>query len=539
LIQNKPLLIFFLLFLTSFEAKAATPKNAGGMPKTPEECKQTAGKAGVNGYMPRGATDENLKEYKDPSRCAANSGRPIDAESCKNGMEKLYEVASELNQMVKRNCEEFIPKFTSDPEVMSCIAAQANKSQSGCTGSALKTLSEVNPIIQEFKAKLKNFKKVLGELQKQGIQVSTETVQVMDEGKQAQGSGAFHVPNSNAQKFGFNTLAETQEFHSGQDPLIAKALLAEFQSRFENSEEQYSDANSLNYAQKVKPIDESWQKLNTVQSRMLREQMHSYLNAEELKLATKLYENQLQEVDAQITKQAAINNQTMNQMGAVAPGMNLLPPPSPESSNDTSSNIADSRQYEIQSGLGKAFTTAKIFAAKTTAEDSNITKTSSEANASAVYSTGNNPSSVTSKSLAKEALKKKLEAMKNTGNANPSASSASIESTADAASDKSENKLDTERSLASLEPLNLRKRDQVLANFSGENLLDSGFQMHGGASDDSVQAIVDGFYSALGDQQLENAGIGSADDVSLFMRVRDFHGKCLKLGCVTGLAKTR
>jgi hypothetical protein len=534
--MNTKYITSILVFGIGFSITPSAFARASGMPKSPEECKQPAGKPGVNGYMPRGVTDSNLEEYQNPSRCEANNGRPIDSDACKKGMQRLYEVASELNQMVKKNCEEFIPKFTSDPEVMKCIASKTNKSQTGCTSGALKTLSEVNPVIRQFKATLNKYYEVLGDLQKQGIQVYIEVVQVMDESKSAQGSGAYTSPNANAQKIGFSTLAETQKFHSGQDPLIAKALLAEFQSRFEKSEEQYADANPSNYSQKVQPIDESWKKLGTMQSRMLREHMQSYLNAEELKLATKMYENQLQEVDAQITKQAAINEQTIHQMGAADPAMMNLIPGSPaqssaEGNSSSIGEISDSNSYALKSGSGKSAAQGKNYASIDTLKDSDLL---TEEKKSAANSGGR--SNLSLKSNSKEALRKKLEAMKKSGHsiAGPASEFAASED----ASEKMETKLDAERNLASLEPISAGKRDQVLAEFNGEDLLDTGFQMHGEDTDNSVQAIVDGFYSALGDQQLQNADIGSADDVSLFMRVKEFHGKCLKLGCVTG-AKTR
>lgn len=535
------LFTILLLFGEPYTGYAATPKSGagGGMPKSPEECKKTAGTPGVNGYMPRGATDENLEEYQRAERCEANNGRPIDSETCREALKKLYEVASELNQMVKRNCDEFIPKFTQDPEVMNCIASQpTNKSQAGCTQGALSTLSKVNPVIREFKAKLKSFHKVIHELQTQGFQVSEKVVKVIDEGHKAKGTPQFTAPSISAQQMGVNTLEESDIFNGGQDPRVAASLLSEIQSKFQNSQQNYQDVSAANYSQKFQPIEESWQKLNQVQSKMLREHVHSYLNAEELKLATTLYENQLQEVDAQVQKQTAINNQSLAALGPAAPQLAAPLLSSSPNSGLTGEDSGIGMTYSTTPGAkSSSLEAVKYNRGSSTPLQDGVKIASSAGTEEFGAALTSGTSKLSQSSSAKEALRKKLkgEASGSQGisAANGSmGSGGSIGKEGDGPSAKGGTSQENGESVPGG-----KGSDRLLANFSGQDLLSTGFQMDGNTTDGAVQAIVDGFHSALGDHQLENTGIGPEDDVSLFMRVRDFHDKCLKTGRVTGLAK--
>jgi hypothetical protein len=535
--------VFFLLSEIPLGI-AATPKSGagGGMPNSPEECKKTAGTPGVNGYMPRGATDENLQEYQQATRCAANNGRPIDSETCKESLNKLYEVASELNRMVKKNCDEFIPKFTQDPEVMKCIASQANKNQSGCTQGALSTLSKVNPVIREFKTKLRSFHKVLNELQNQGFQVSEQVVKVIDEGHKAKGTPKFSQPSSSAQQMGVTTLQESDVFNGGQDPRVAAALLSELQSKFQNSEQSYQDVNAANYGQKFQPIEEGWQKLNQVQSKMLREHVHSYLNAEELKLATTLYENQLQEVDAQVERQTAVNNQTLSSLGPAAPQLAapLLASQANSGLTGDDSGIGLAAYSNIPGAKSGALDSSqKKPAAATSAKDGEIVISSNTSAPEFLRPMTSGASKLSQSSSAKDALRKRLKSESAGEQGISSAGGAAIPGTKESSNQESKNLSGKKGPLGENGELDSggKGSDRLLANFSGQNLLDTGFSMEGSATDGAVEAIVDGFHSALNEHQLENAGIGSEDDVSLFMRVRDFHDKCLKSGCVTGLAK--
>lgn len=517
----------------------AASGSAAGMPRSPEECMKTAGTPNTNGYMPRGATDENLEEYKKEYRCEASRGRPIDQETCKETLSKLLKVATELNTLVKTNCKEIIPKLLSNQEAMACIAShEKGQGQSGCTQGVMEALKQVNPIIREFKSKLSTFVKVMNEAQENVFNVSSNVVNVIDQTDKAKGTPEFSQASPVARQVGLNTLEETYAFMGGQDPRVAESLLADFHDKFSNSQESYRDVNPVNYQQKFQPIEESWKKLDQVQSKILRENMHSYLNAEELKLATILYENQLQEVETQVQKQIATNEETVKGLGMAAPQM----------AAPLLTQVAGSGLTGVESGIGSSIPTlgkanlsssGKTNSPVLASADGKVNIDSKKTGSLPGTETTSGASTLTGKSSAKEALRKKLlaNAGSNQGTSASLVGSGSVGDGGSAVDREEANSKSFKSSDSSFSPAGGGSGERILSSFSGQNLLDTGFQMNGENTDNMVQAIVDGFTSALEEEQLEAAGIGAENDVSLFLRVRDFHDRCLKTGCVTGLAK--
>lgn len=544
LLATKHLGLLSLLLIAwtpAVHAKNSPPAGgAPGMPRSPEECMKTTGTPNANGYMPRGATDENLEEYKREYRCEASQGRPIDQETCKETLGKLLKVATELNTLVKANCKEIIPKLLSSQETMACIQShEQGKGQSGCTQGAMETLKQVNPIIREFKTKLATFVKVMKEAQTNVFQVSSNVVTVIDQTDKAKGTPEFSQTSPVAQQVGLNTLEETYAFMGGQDPRVAESLLAEFREKFENSQESYRDVNPMNYTQKFQPIEESWKKLDQVQSKILRENMHSYLNAEELKLATIMYENQLKEVETQVEKQMAINEKTVNGLGMVAPQM-----AAPLLNQASGSGLTG-----MDSGIGSAIpalskasinSNEKTNAAILASADGKLTIDGKPSGKDSALITNSGASSSLGKSSAKEALRKKL--LASAGSSQESGASSAGSAFGAGSGNETNTSGDTNKPNASssdtsFTPGSGGSGERILSSFAGQNLLDTGFQMNGENTDTMVQAIVDGFTSALEEEQLGAAGIGAENDASLFLRVREFHDRCLKSGCVTGLAK--
>ncbi len=541
-IQNAGFLSMLFLALTiNAHGKNSPPAGgAPGMPRSPEECMKTTGTPNANGYMPRGATDENLEEYKREYRCEASQGRPIDQETCKETLGKLLQVATELNTLVKANCKEIIPKLLSSQETMACIQShEQGKGQSGCTKGAMDTLKQVNPIIREFKTKLATFVKVMKEAQKNVFQVSSNVVTVIDQTDKAKGTPEFSQTSPVAQQVGLNTLEETYAFMGGQDPRVAESLLAEFREKFENSQDSYRDVNPMNYTQKFQPIEESWKKLDQVQSKILRENMHSYLNAEELKLATILYENQLQEVETQVEKQIAINEKTVNGLGMVAP---QLAAPLLNQASGSGLTGMDSRIGSSIPALSKASINSdgKTNAAELASADGKLLIDGKSTGTDPVSSSNSGAASSLGKSSAKEALRKKLLASSGSSQesgASIAGSAIGLGSSSGTNTSAESGKPNASSSVNSFTPGNGGGGERILSSFAGQNLLDTGFQMNGENTDTMVQAIVDGFTSALEEEQLDAAGIGAENDASLFLRVREFHERCLKSGCVMGLAK--
>src|SRR5690606_19700595 len=78
--------------------------------------------------------------------------------------------------------------------------------------------------------------------------------------------------------------------------------------------------------------------------------------------------------------------------------------------------------------------------------------------------------------------------------------------------------------------------DPMLEGFSAEGLEQGGIYIPGSGIEESVRELVGEFESALGDFRQSN-DIAGAETPSLFARVREFHGRCLKRGCVMGTGK--
>ncbi len=470
--------------------------------------------------MPRGATAENLEDYRNARRrCAKSDVTKIDKQTCRESLGKIYRVAKDLNDMVITGCQKYIP-VVNQPSVRDCLTKLKASDQASCANEALEKLRPIQTAIKEFKAKLKEFKVVLNEAQEKGINTSTETAEKIEEMEKVPEKYSW-TPHPAAQEFNQGTISGAEAFHNGQKAQDAYQMIQSFRQKFGNSE-QYSNVTAASYEQKFQPIQQSWEQMDSVQSPMLKEQFQNYLNAEELKLAASLQDNQLTELNIQTEEFIKINDNTIKNLGPLAglanggkgdaaagenSGMSGLTSDTPMSDLTK----ANSSEYKLNDGSGSSSFSGK-------SGSTGIDPSKGDVAAKGAGTEGSR--SLASQKSLKDALRKKY------GSAaeEMEASMANTEGSAGATGASEKEKV-------------LGKGGQPLALAGGaESLLSSftndlgeSFGLEGSSTDASIQEMLG---ELGGSQTTLSNDIGPTDGPSLFLRVREYHGRCVKRGCV-------
>jgi hypothetical protein len=498
------------------------------------------------GQMPWGATDADLASYKGNNLCTNNKGRPI-GENCQKTLDKLYDVASQLNKMVKEGCEKFMPMFVGNKELQACM----DGGQATCSETNKQQLAPVKAELAKFRVKLHEFSQVMNEQQKYVAQSSENVVQVLGENENARNTPAYNNAGYSASQMGVSSISESDKLNNFQDAGMAQAIVEGIKSRFENSDSRYANVSKATYDQHMKPIEDSFKEVEQLQSKVLREQLHGFIKAEELKLATKLYDNQLSETQATTNNLIAANEKStsnMNSLGAAtgaAPALAAL-------GNQGSSGVAGGSSQDNYGGLsyGKAGganssgaekSGTQLAALKPSVKAGSTGEFGEEAAISNSSSASRSPASASS---LRDELRKKLAAG---GGKNGDTTGASVAGGAAGAAG-TEGVRDAKgraRGVPGSPGFDSEgfaiagggAPDPMLEGFNVGSLDQGGFYVPGSSMDESVKELVGEFESSLGSPHQMSNDIGASDGASLFARVREFHGRCLKRGCVTGTGK--
>lgn len=523
---------------------ASLPVAAAGLPSNVNQaiagCK---GNRGTDyGQMPWGATDADLKSYKGKNLCTNNKGRPI-GENCEKTLEKLYDVASELNKMVKEGCEKFMPMFVGNEQLQKCM----DGGQATCSETNRQQLAPVKAELARFRVKLKEFSHVMNEQQKYVAQSSDNVVQVLNENQGARNTPSYNGAGYSSSQMAVSSISESDKLNNFQDAGIAQAIVEGIKSRFEKSDSRYTDVSKATYDQHMKPIGDSFKEVEQLKSQVLREQLHGFLKAEELKLATKLYDNQLADTETTTNNLIAANDKTASNLnslgsaaGAAAPAMSAL-------GGQGSSDVAGGGSYDNYGGLsyGKSSETGagsnkgstQLASLNSSAKAGTTGEPGEEGAISNSSSASRSPASALS---LKEELRRKLAASMGRNGENTGASVAGGAAGAEGGKDiKGKTRgvpgspgFDSEGfALAGGTP------DPLLEGFNVGSLDQGGLYIPGSSLDASVKELVGEFESSLGSPHQMSNDIGASDSASLFARVKEFHGRCLKRGCVTGTGK--
>jgi hypothetical protein len=494
------------------------------------------------GQMPWGATDQDLVSYKGKNLCTSNKGRPIGT-NCEKTLDKLYEVASELNRMVKTGCEKFMPMFVGNKELQNCMMG----GQSACTESNQQQLAPVKAELAKFRVKLKQFQHAMGEQQKYVAKSSKNVVQVLQQNESARNTASYSNSGYSASQMAVSSISESDKLNNFQDAGVAQAIVQEIQSRFADSDSAYTNVSEANYEKLRQPIEDSFKEVGQLQSRVLREQLHGYLKAEELKLATSLYDNQLAQTEATTNKIMAANENStanMNSLGAAAGAAPLL---AGLGSQTAGSGLADNPYpyaNGIQSSVAEAASTTTKAAQNGATQLAQLSADKPAANDDALEIGGTISSSAASRSPAslRDSIRKKLALETKGGTAGGASMASGAQGTED-----SENANQTGSSLAAKagsgedfavnNPGGAGATDPLLEGFNVGTLDQGGLYIAGSGIEESVKELVGEFESAMGGREELGNDIAGAESPSLFARVRDFHDRCLKRGCVVGTGK--
>lgn len=526
-------------FFTIFTLAMLAPVSAfaANMDAQIKECQKLSSAQNKNGFMPKGVTDENIRDYKQAYRCEKSQGR--DEGACKDVMKKLEQAATEINRMVKQGCEKYIPQMA---QIKGCSDANA---QTTCTADASKALDQLNSEIRTFKQKLANFRNLMEEAKKQGMETSEKVRDVAQESEGSRGTPAYDQPGSGAQRIGLGTPSQADAFNAGQSAAQAAQIISDFKSKF-GSDSGGSGISSSDFASRSQNLEQAWQQVEQVQSKMLKENLQAYLNAEEVKLAAQKYDGQLQELQKQTETMASANSQTQEKLGAV-PGGGMPQAPSGGAGGgegEGSSGITDdpSGPYSSVASskknnnlLGDTDANGAKVGTKVGIDDKNPEVAAGEEG----KNTSGASRSPASGSL-RDSLRKKLAA----GGGSGGSTGASV---GGSAGGSGEGGKASDKTAAAAEGkagahgeggvLGAGGGDGLLGSFEKGELEEGAFEVAGSDTDASVKGILSEFEGSLGDTaDLQGADIGETDGPSLFSRVKDFHGRCLKRGCVVGTA---
>jgi hypothetical protein len=437
-----------------------------------------------------------------------------------------------------------------NPEMMECFKNH-NKN---CTAASSNALNELTAQIQVFKKKLDTFTDLMNEQQKYVVKSSEKVVDVLDENEKYRGSDRYNMPSTGAKDMGVSTISESDTLNNQQDAAYARSLWKELQDTFKGSEKNYADVTEDNYQQKLAPITESFKKVGALKSKVLREQLHGFLKAEELKLATKLYDKQLDGLENQTGQFLAFNETSQDSLTSLAPSAGAaaastqvaydpesgLPSVSETSlanpgglsssvpaSRDPASSAAGEEESMALASIVGAGNAAKIASADDGGEDGEESKISATS------------ASVAPGSL-RESLREKI-AAKNKAQASATPSDEFGESetgTAKPGADGSVAEGIRGENGYSATDAETQSVDSALAGFSGSLPRDGAFSLSGPGGEDAVTELVGEFRATLREQAAPlAAGVEAMDSESLFERIKEFHVRCLKRGCVAGARK--
>lgn len=526
--------------LAYFPAEAATQAEIDKAIGTCTKDRDTKG-----GQMPWGANDRDIESYRGSELCTNNQGRPL-GENCQKTLNRLLEVATDLNKMVKEGCNKFMPMFVSNKELENCM--KDNGSQTACTEANLKQLAPVKAQLAVFRAQLKKFAEAMKEQQKYVAQSSDNVVQVLKENQSARNTPAYRNGGYSASQMAVSSISESDRLNNFEDAAKALSILQKIKERFEDSESRYATVSEKTYNQHLKPIETSFQEVEQLKSKVLREQLHGFIKAEELKLATKLYDNQLTETEKTTNQLIATNEKTASNLNSIASAAGAAAPALSSLGGQASSGVGGANSYGSTGGLSSGNNSspssadkgstalAKIDSGKTT---SGTGQTGEEGTISNSSAASRSPASASS---LKESLRRKLAAGKN-GEATDASMAMGGSAAAGAEGAKGAKGKSTSMAGApgyKADGITLAggsAADPMLEGFNVGSLDQGGLYIPGSSLDQSVKELVGEFESAIGANHQMSDDIGALDGASLFARVREFHGRCLKRGCVTGAGK--
>jgi hypothetical protein len=512
------------------------------MPTTVKECVQERRK-GVPGFMPKGVTEYNLNEYKNSQElCRKSELTLVDKGHCKDTLGFLLDSAKDLNAFVHQSCEYMMTALpASDPKSQSCRLAQKNFRENGgpaptqeqCTAAALEAYKNLGSIIEQFHFKLGEFKKLLLEASSRGYltgQSVAGNIRTIDADK-ANGVNP-DAPHPAARELGAQSIRDFQNKNAETNIQVADSLLQMMGGFKKQGANRYKDVSDDNYSTYQAKIEESWQQLRAKEKNRsaMGEQAKVFLNTEEVLLATDLYLNDMNKA----ANKAAVFEKVAEARAANYTSLPAqLPFSAPEGSRygEQASGTGDAnpvravsknRVSELSESEGP-LAEKKAAPAETQSLDPGEKAAAEKSSTSASRMRG-------SPSL-RDSLKAKL-AQKTGGNRSP-ASQAPSESAAQASGQRDDSS--TLPADGSIPAAFGNLQEQTTMGISDGQIKGEGFALGTAKTDQAVKAMLQEL-SHSGENAEQSDYIGGTESESLFVRVKDFHGRCLKKGCVIQLS---
>lgn len=534
-------------------------------------------------YAPSGATGTYTNWYSNGVRCEASEKvYKIDQGTCKETVSRLKDRAKKLYAMADKACRSSIPQ-------LSQMGCKLNKLGEGgdaqclrqANGVLTKSMADMDAYKKEY-AKLVQDINVLRNGSQRALEMAKRTGNHWDR-TFGLGTGTY-VPqgsrdtgkSSPEKRFEAETGVPAKQWQSASGGGGRAADDEKIVKRINERTESDISGTPESIAKRSKDLDLSWKDLQQVRNPIIQEHLTNQLEAEEFKLRLRQYESDAQRFKTQASALKEKNNETIRLLesagsvaesfsansegprssqpksdrqaasndvnapvmasprGAPGPSPNYAPgataaatqPEEKEAEPLLAFEFSKVRDYTNQEELGSEAKGKVAESSPAGAEKLAEASISEKASASA-----DGPKKVKSSAL-REALRRKL-AM------GGKATKAELDAIKDAEAEEAKEQLAAGGAPAagtdgaSRSPASTGTHDDLLGSFGG-GLETGGFSFGGVEAETSAQDIVSDFEAALAESHQESLDyIGNRDSSPLFERVKHYHDRCLRSGCVS------
>lgn len=536
----------------------------------------------LHAWLPPGAKEEEKGWYDTNTRCENSQKIPqLDRATCTQTLSELKRTSQRLTKLVEDACEKYIPRLQARGCSFQIKDSQCINQTRAMFQDARKFMKGFDEELAQMQPQLKRFSKINRDTAERYSRLGDYHVRmklnldpgIANEVKYGKGGSFDKTPPGRQFTRDTGGVPPSQFEKVYGDDKPSSGEVKSITKRFDSD---ISGSGPDTIPQRSKALDQSWRDLQQVRSPLIQEQLTNHLEAEEMRLALDQYRQDLAKVQTQISTMEAKSTKTLEHLESLTPLVSFA---SAKSESSRQVNPAPAAPAESPGVLARAAATPASSPNKGAGDGGHIGRAGSfigggdeedtafnftfskirdysqpeqEAKAPAVLAKASGSptaGSVSIPELAPKAGKAKIkasalrEALRRKLARGGKASAAELAALKDAeAEEAAEEKLaasdrDAESSSgASRFPASLGGSgggDDLLGSFGG-GLDTGGFSFGGVEAEASARDIVSDFEEALAESQHEPLDyIGNRESSPLFERVKHYHDRCLRSGCVS------
>ena len=549
----------------------------------PAEAKTKEMWACLHDWLPPGAKEREKGWYDTNTRCENSQKIPqLDKAICTQTLSELKRTSQRLTKLVEDACEKYIPRLQARGCSFQVADAQCRRQTRAMFQDARKYMKGFDDTLAEMQPQLKRFSKINQDAAERYSRLGDFHVRmklnldpsIANEVKYGKGDSVDKTPSGRQFTRDAGGVPPSQFERAYGDDKPSSGEVKSITKRFDSD---ISGTGPDTIPQRSKALDQSWRDLQRVRSPLIQEQLTNHLEAEEMRLALDQYRQDLAKVQTQISTMEAKNTKALEQLESLTPLVSLGSANSESSRNVSSAPdtplekpaalpMAAASPASIPAARGRAgVPPTNAGALNVTADESEDTafnftfskirdysQPKQESDTPAVLAKASAPvaaGSISAPEAAPKAGKAKLKAsalrealrrkLARGGKASAAELAALKEAEAEEAAEEklaeSDHDPDTSGG-ASRSPASTGgsgSGDDLLGSFGG-GLDTGGFSFGGVEAEASARDIVSDFEEALAESQHEPLDyIGNRESSPLFERVKHYHDRCLRSGCVS------